>query len=162
MFFDRMAIGWEYEPEAFPLPSGNYLPDFRLANGTFIEVRGTSERVDLSVLRQQAIELYQPRTFIDPVMLLLGPIPFGQWSGDFAWWSPYTPLGLGGNMEDCEATEYYNFGDWFRKGNNRPWYEDELRGRPVSKENALRPLLVMNGSIAVMQAYRAARIHRFW
>lgn len=30
VFFSSLDIPWEYEPEAFALPSGNYLPDFRL------------------------------------------------------------------------------------------------------------------------------------
>lgn len=28
--FDELGIKWEYEPECFNLPSGKYLPDFRL------------------------------------------------------------------------------------------------------------------------------------
>jgi hypothetical protein len=28
--FNHMKWGWEYEPQGFKLPSGNYLPDFRL------------------------------------------------------------------------------------------------------------------------------------
>lgn len=30
VFFDALEIKWEYEPEAYSLPSGNYLPDFFL------------------------------------------------------------------------------------------------------------------------------------
>lgn len=30
VFFDAMAIEWEYEKEGYELPSGNYLPDFWL------------------------------------------------------------------------------------------------------------------------------------
>lgn len=32
VFFDAMKFPWEYEPEVFSLPSGNYLPDFRLTS----------------------------------------------------------------------------------------------------------------------------------
>lgn len=33
IFFDALAISWEYEPEGYKLESGNcYLPDFRLTN----------------------------------------------------------------------------------------------------------------------------------
>lgn len=31
--FNAMNWGWEYEPQGFKLPSGNYLPDFRLTSG---------------------------------------------------------------------------------------------------------------------------------
>jgi hypothetical protein len=30
VFFDALGLRWEYEPDAYALPSGNYLPDFRL------------------------------------------------------------------------------------------------------------------------------------
>jgi hypothetical protein len=33
VFFDALGIGWEYEPEAFDLGEGGYLPDFRLDAG---------------------------------------------------------------------------------------------------------------------------------
>lgn len=30
VFFDALGVTWEYEPEGFELPSGRYLPDFRI------------------------------------------------------------------------------------------------------------------------------------
>ncbi len=40
VFFDTLGIRWEYEPEGFALPSGNYLPDFRLPGlDMFVEVK---------------------------------------------------------------------------------------------------------------------------
>lgn len=30
VFFDALGWPWEYEPQGFSLPSGNYLPDFRI------------------------------------------------------------------------------------------------------------------------------------
>ena len=30
VFFDALGLKWEYEPEGFELPSGRYLPDFKL------------------------------------------------------------------------------------------------------------------------------------
>lgn len=30
VFFDALGLRWEYEPDAYALPSGAYLPDFRL------------------------------------------------------------------------------------------------------------------------------------
>jgi hypothetical protein len=39
-YFDLLGVKWEYEPEAFALPSGNYLPDFILDKGrAFAEVK---------------------------------------------------------------------------------------------------------------------------
>lgn len=42
VFFDAMGLRWEYEPEGFELPSGCYLPDFRLFDATigWVEVKG--------------------------------------------------------------------------------------------------------------------------
>ncbi|UCR74448.1 holiday junction resolvase [Mycobacterium phage Ritam007] len=42
VLFDHLEIGWEYEPQGFILPSGPYLPDFRLdlGDGVWWEVKG--------------------------------------------------------------------------------------------------------------------------
>lgn len=43
VFFDRLDVPWDYEPEGFELPSGRYLPDFFLPatkGGTYFEVKG--------------------------------------------------------------------------------------------------------------------------
>lgn len=42
IFFDALNCEWQYEPEGFQLPSGNYLPDFylpKVEGGTWIEVK---------------------------------------------------------------------------------------------------------------------------
>lgn len=59
VFFDAMAIRWEYEPQGFHLPSGNYLPDFRLRFGdhhVWWEVKGKKPNRDEMEL---AWELYE-------------------------------------------------------------------------------------------------------
>lgn len=43
VFFDKLDVPWDYEPEGFELPSGRYLPDFFLPatkGGTYFEVKG--------------------------------------------------------------------------------------------------------------------------
>lgn len=43
VFFDHLGVLWEYEPQGFDLPSGWYLPDFRLnfgAGSVWWEVKG--------------------------------------------------------------------------------------------------------------------------
>jgi hypothetical protein len=41
VFFDALEIPWEYEPQGFELPSGNYLPDFWLPSlESWFEVKG--------------------------------------------------------------------------------------------------------------------------
>lgn len=32
VFFDALGLKWDYEPEGFELPSGRYLPDFRVVS----------------------------------------------------------------------------------------------------------------------------------
>jgi hypothetical protein len=43
VFWDRLGIGWEYEPERFELPNGQiYIPDFRICCGedsTLVEIK---------------------------------------------------------------------------------------------------------------------------
>lgn len=49
VFFDALRIQWEYEPEGFALPSGAYLPDFRVTSPAiegehptyWVEIKGT-------------------------------------------------------------------------------------------------------------------------
>ena len=47
VFFDALAVRWEYEPEGFVLPSGRYLPDFRLPGDIvgWVEVKGAEPTV---------------------------------------------------------------------------------------------------------------------
>lgn len=50
VFFDQADIPWEYEPEAFALKSGGYLPDFRLPTihgGMWFEVKRDDAPEDL-------------------------------------------------------------------------------------------------------------------
>ena len=38
-YFDLLGIRWEYEPEGFELPSGNYAPDFLCDRSFYVEVK---------------------------------------------------------------------------------------------------------------------------
>jgi hypothetical protein len=41
VFFDTLGVRWQYEPEGYALPCGNYLPDFWLSDlECFYEVKG--------------------------------------------------------------------------------------------------------------------------
>jgi hypothetical protein len=49
-YFDLLGCSWDYEPEAFPLPQGNYLPDFWCdfqGGGSFVEVKPNEEEFRL-------------------------------------------------------------------------------------------------------------------
>jgi hypothetical protein len=42
VFFDHLDIRWEYEPQGFELPRGQYLPDFYLPGiGKWVEIKAT-------------------------------------------------------------------------------------------------------------------------
>jgi len=41
VFFDTLGISWKYESEGYELSNGaRYLPDFKLGDGTYVEVKG--------------------------------------------------------------------------------------------------------------------------
>ena len=59
VFFDELNIGWEYEPQGISMdtPQGRkkrYLPDFRLDNGQWVEVKGAIDAAGVEKLLQFA------------------------------------------------------------------------------------------------------------
>jgi hypothetical protein len=73
VFFDALGVSWQYEPELFTLPSGRYLPDFRLqwpsGHALWAEVKPT---LDVLTARDKA----RYRDFCDcRVLLLLDGLP---------------------------------------------------------------------------------------
>lgn len=68
VFFDKMGLVWEYEKEGYELPSGNYLPDFWLADPQcWAEVKPV-EFNDKE--RAKAYDLYRATHY--PVICLVG------------------------------------------------------------------------------------------
>src|SRR5699024_644264 len=59
VFFDRLGIEWQYEPQGFVLPGGrHYLPDFLLVeSGTWIEVKGHPSLVSEDFLMEASSAL---------------------------------------------------------------------------------------------------------
>lgn len=62
VFFDEAGIPWEYEPEAYKLPTGGaYLPDFWLPEqNAFWEVKGTEDDESVAKWWAFAALLYDP------------------------------------------------------------------------------------------------------
>lgn len=102
VFFDTLGIKWEYEPQGFhigPYPacetdSGlyirerDYLPDFLLTDcGTWVEVKGNGNDLDRDLMRAAAVELPRMPHRIEagPRLMILGPIPSPDASGDWGW-----------------------------------------------------------------------------
>ena len=69
---DHLGLSWEYEPQGFELPTGKYLPDFRVTAKRqvfWIEVKGPLPNArEFSVATD--INLY-----VGPLLILQGDIP---------------------------------------------------------------------------------------
>jgi hypothetical protein len=75
VFFDRMGIDWEYEPQGFVVGGRSYLPDFRLTDGgTWIEVKGREKDLDRNLMHAAVLHL-PPADPGLPVLVIVGPIP---------------------------------------------------------------------------------------
>lgn len=83
VFFDAMRIKWHYEEEGYELPSGRYLPDFRLEGAAvsgkadlWVEVKGKLEHAEFVNLVRAAVELpSNHRGATSPQVLVLGEVP---------------------------------------------------------------------------------------
>lgn len=76
VLFDLLDITAHYEHEGFKLASGRwYLPDFYLPRtGVWVEVKGSEDRLDRSMLLDTARQL-SPKRPGAPVLMILGPLP---------------------------------------------------------------------------------------
>ena len=67
LFFDALAIRWQYEPQKFALEAGGYVPDFRLSwpNGLALwaEVKPTMDVVRVHDLKRYA-QFSKQRTLV--------------------------------------------------------------------------------------------------
>lgn len=84
VFLDELHITWEFEPQGFELPSGRYLPDFKVITGMeevpefWIEVKGpVPDTREFTVASE--INLY-----VGPLIILVGDIPRRRGAGT-AW-----------------------------------------------------------------------------
>lgn len=83
VFFDALGIHWHYEEEGLDLPSGRYLPDFRLERvarhgrqDVWCEVKGRLDAKGLNRLFRVALDLPQHRLSLQwPQILVLGEVP---------------------------------------------------------------------------------------
>ena len=73
VFFDEMSIRYDYEPDAYSLPCGNYTPDFWLPDldlqaGIWVEIKG---QTPTSTEERKCIQLAD--CFDRIVVLIVGP-----------------------------------------------------------------------------------------
>lgn len=155
VFFDTHHIPWEYEPQGFNTSAGPYLPDFLLTDcSTWVEVRGSNDRVNLDELATIAAELplmpLSAGAERGPRLMLLGPIPtvpgvLDLALGDFGW--------LGTSGDDWGR---YGFGTYHK--NQRPWWLD---GEPADLHRDPLTPITEQYEEGPHYAYRAARSARF-
>lgn len=71
VFFDRLNIPWEYEPQGYELPSGRYLPDFYLPKqAAHFEVKGVAPDDKYAELLADLVRATKQR-----LVLAVGSIP---------------------------------------------------------------------------------------
>jgi hypothetical protein len=69
VFFDKLDIKWEYEPQGYVVNGQPYLPDFLLPKlSVSVEVKGEASRLDLNLLANAMGEHWR-------MTLILGAIP---------------------------------------------------------------------------------------
>ena len=111
VFFDALEIAWEYEPQGYliDVPGRGpiaYLPDFKLEDGTWVEVKGSETQLDKPLLTATSEQLGG--------LLILGPIPKPQrGEGDWGW-----PIA-------GELHSRYGFGPW--RKDQRLWFLDNAQ-----------------------------------
>lgn len=86
VFFDACHVNWEYEPEGFALPNGQfYLPDFllhgcagRSPSDLYVEVKGKMTEADAKKIRQfSGVTGTENHAVVNPI-LIVGGIPDGD------------------------------------------------------------------------------------
>lgn len=167
VFFDRMGIEWEYEPQGYDLDGRWYLPDFRLTDcGTWIEAKGSEDELDVDLMGKATLGLPRPHDGY-PSLLLLGPIPDAPPGGFVGWgW-----IGLSAEAIPDEGTVV---GDAHWSFTPTSFADHPIRRADTSSAtnwSAGGPLLVPTGDMWTPvnaanvdlepAAYRAARSARF-
>lgn len=119
VFFDTCDIGWDYEVQGYEIKTGGsrirYLPDFRLDNGQFAEVKGFLDLAGMRKLCIAASALAECGSGNDLTVFGNIPIPYSMlWpaqlhSHNGLWAVPWEPRAtgcpLGRPRVAVEATE---------------------------------------------------------
>jgi hypothetical protein len=158
-FWDHLETRWEYEPQGFVIAGRPYLPDFRLPNGTWVEVKGAESELDHDLMRAAAEELPGDAS---PRLLILGPMPEppGLNRGNWAW--------TGFEVAEHDGEAFVMDSWWEFDAAGMPWSATETSTAPPPSLSAgempwLTPVLNITGDTSplVVAAYRAGRSARF-
>lgn len=75
-YLDSQGVHWDYEPEVIKLSDGNcYLPDFKLADGSYIEVKGYMDEKDAAKIALAREAGYKVEIFDGAKLKTLGILP---------------------------------------------------------------------------------------
>lgn len=177
VFFDKLGLRWHYEEEGYELPSGRYLPDFRLERAAggrdldlWCEVKGRLDHRGTTRLIRAALELERRvRSGPSPQILVLGEVPppgqpwthvridtlpgaFALQSVHFGWWPHHDHPGW--------ATRPVGEAVWGDAGWLDVWTENEsFAFTDLLTGPTWDPYLTLDP--AVDNAFRAARSARF-
>lgn len=158
-FWDHLGTRWEYEPEGFMIGDRPYLPDFRLPNGTWVEVKGSEDELDHDLMI--AAPEYLPRG-ASPRLLVLGPLPEPPplKRGNWAW--------LGFDAAEFDGETAVLDGWWEFDEDGIPWPAAETSSAPPPSWGRgdaewLTPMINMTGDVSpvIIAAYKAGRSARF-
>lgn len=160
VFFDRLKIDWQYEPQGYVVGGRPYLPDFLLTtSGTWVEVKGNSEQLhpDFMMAASRELPLLKGRGEVGPRLMILGPLPQPSAEGDWGWVGLDPGAGL-----DFVTEGRYGFSVYLKNG--RPWWlgnTDHSRTAGLTDSEAWLTPLLDAYEPSVDYAYEAARSARF-
>ena len=105
-YFDLIGAKWQYEPDGFALPSGNYCPDFLVGDSTYVEIK------PFNPVPKLAIQKIKEFSTENTIVLCVGA-PGPQWQQGFR------------NGEAFETAHFTSYAFWEKKWNQPFWGEIE-------------------------------------
>lgn len=167
VFFDHLAIEWEYEAQGYESDAGRYLPDFWLPGmSLWVEVKGRFTHRDLVRTLGAVFDLRDPSdNQIMPQLLILGPVPRPGWT-----WN-HVRLDVLGEMLLWQQVYFHDYGGWYTKPNGQAMVMPKYAiDRPITEDatawlcNAATEAAIedrLTVAPEVDAAYEAARSARF-
>lgn len=129
VFFDRLGIRWEHEPEGFETSEGRYLPDFRIA---IPQIKEYGQRQWFEVKPDGApLDPRHPalaRGVGQPVIVARG-IPRNYNDQMRGWNSPLMAYGLEDKawpVAFCDSTQTWRDESYCALGDNRHWCQEAM------------------------------------